>query len=62
MRQDRGIYLLEKFRINNGVFQGIIVTREKGYTIEDVSLNSENAKLPESVIYQFNNLSSPPSS
>ena len=38
MRQDRGVYLLEKFRIQNGVFQGIIVTREKGYTIENVSL------------------------
>ena len=38
MREDRGIFLMEKYRIQNGVFQGVIVTREKGYEIKSVSL------------------------
>lgn len=38
MRQDRGIFLMAKYRIRNGIFQGIIATREKGYEIESISL------------------------
>ena len=38
MREDRGIFLMEKYRIRNGVFQGVIITREPGHTIQDVCL------------------------